>query len=375
MRRLLTELFAALTRLLKPLNMPLYLADCLPRQTPLPYAAVSVDPPGAEGPGRIELTGWVHSASAHQERLAWGDALLTCIPAQGLALRLEHSDVLLLRAKNVPIACEHGADALGLTIPLDLYVYEHPAPDCALNGVSLSGLDERIRILSIEEAAPALDVQTVPAPYGGSHLFSRTREKLDVTVRFLILAGTRAERLHALSLISGWANGGGLLTHTARAGQQLHVAATRLPTLPGDDPAREMALTLTAFASPWWETEQAFSVTTGDSAALAIPGTAEITPVDVTLTNTGSAAITAITLTTPLSRMDFAGLSLPAGGVFTLKTENGVLSAKIGQTGVMMHRTPDSDDLLLAPCGSMSGVSVTTDGTASAVFSARGRFA
>lgn len=71
--------------------------------------------------------------------------------------------------------------------------------------------------------------------------------------------------------------------------------------------------------------------------------------------------------------MTFAGLSLAPGKEFTLTWDGVVLAAMADGQSVLMNRTDDSSDLLLADGGVSTPVLVTADQAVTAEFSGRGR--
>ncbi len=126
MRRVLTELFSALTMVLHPLNMPLYLANSVPQKAAFPYATADIALPAPAAPGRVTLTAWSLSPDAHLLTLSWADALPACLPPQGLKLCLPHGTAVLYPSqKEAPQRLVSG-EALGLALPFDLQTY--PAP-------------------------------------------------------------------------------------------------------------------------------------------------------------------------------------------------------------------------------------------------------
>lgn len=246
--------------------------------------------------------------------------------------------------------------------------------DCALNGESLSGLDPRICVTDILESAPRLSLTTAARPGHGLHLLQAKRETLTVQIRFIVPVGDVTVRRAIVQQVNAWAAAGGVLTTCDRPGQQLHVVCQSLPAASALCWLDEMALTFCAVNPPFWEEEAPVSVEFSDDATLFLPGTAPEAPVEAAVTNEGGAALTTLTLSAGDTSMTFDGLSLPAGGVFTLTMEDGLLCARCDGEPVLLRRTDDSDDLMLLPCGEEGFVSVSADQLVTAVFSARGRY-
>lgn len=110
---MLTSLFQALISQLSPLDMPVYLVDCVPDGTAFPYVAAEVQPSlTGQDSGALTLTLWSHCDAANAERLAQADSLLSLLPARGVRLSLEEG-ALLLRLKE-PAVCVQDSAARGL---------------------------------------------------------------------------------------------------------------------------------------------------------------------------------------------------------------------------------------------------------------------
>ena len=246
--------------------------------------------------------------------------------------------------------------------------------DCALNGVPLSSVDERICVTDILESAPRLALTTASRPGDGLHLLQRKRESLAVQVRFILPVADVTLRRAIVQQVTAWAAPGGVLTTSDRPGQRLSVVCQALPAVSALCWLDEMMLTFCAMNPPFWEDASPVSVEFSDDATLTLPGTAPEAPVEAVVTNEGDASLTTLTLSAGITFMTFEGLNLPAGGVFTLTTEDGVLCARCDDTSVLLCRTDDSDDQLLLPCGEEGFLTVSADQPVTAVFSGRGRY-
>ena len=142
-----------------------------------------------------------------------------------------------------------------------------------------------------------------------------------------------------------------------------------------EDWTTPLTLAFTTTHCPWWEAQTPTAVSGSNALTLTVPGSADFTPVDAEITNTGSQPITLLSIQCGDSYMFFSGIDLPAGETLHLSTEDGVFSAKIGDESVLAMRSTTSDDLLLVPCGKACDLLVSTTGTIRAAFSARGRYA
>lgn len=245
---------------------------------------------------------------------------------------------------------------------------------CTLNGVSLDSLDPCIHITDLTELPPRQRIVTAPCIPGGLHVLQRVRESLTVRVRFLLRAYEPQARRAAMQKVFAWAEGGGVLTFSDRPGQQLQVVCDTLPGMSSLCWLDEMELSFTACRVPYWESAQPVTLSISDSGMLAVPGTAPSAPLTCQVVNLGAAPLTSLMLTAGDASMKFTGLSIAPGSAFTLGLRNGVLSAACSGESLLMHRTADSDDLLIAPCGADCPVSVEADQSVSATFVARGRY-
>lgn len=244
---------------------------------------------------------------------------------------------------------------------------------CALNGISLTALDDRICILDIREDAPKLHSSAFPLP-GGGQVLEAVRERLTIRVDFAIHEEIPIRRKTAVQAVLAWAMAGGVLTVSDRPGQQLTVACTELPCIACEDWTESMTIAFTTTHCPYWEAASAVSVTGTSTQTLTIPGTASSTPVDATIINTGTEDVTRVMIQCGASCIIFEDILLPAGGKIILQTKAGVLSAHIYGESILANRTAESADLLLVPCGKACTVWATALQPLKTTFSARGRY-
>ena len=246
--------------------------------------------------------------------------------------------------------------------------------DCTLNGVSLSGIYERICILDIIEDAPRMHETTLALHTGVQRVLARERQSISIRVRFAIHEERPAMRCFILQQIHDWAQQNGYLTLTARPGQQLHVRCTGLPNLSGNDWTEELSLIFTSTHSPYWED---YTVTSAQGTApvtVNVPGTAPSTPVEVILLNATAATVTQVTVTCGESHITFRDIALPSGGQLVISQVDGIFTAKLDGSSILHRRTMDSADALLVPCGKAVTMSVTASQALFAFYHVRGRY-
>lgn len=244
---------------------------------------------------------------------------------------------------------------------------------CALNGVTPESIDPALRVTDVTELPPRRRVATLVTPRHGLKLLSRVRESLTVRISFVIPEYDPARRRALLQKLHAWADPGGTLTTSDRPGQMLQVVCDTLPMLSSLAWSDVVNIDLTAYAVPFWVCAEETSVVTGDQGVLTLPGDAGDVPVSCRVTASGDAPVTTVNLLCGDTQMTFSGLTLSPGQTLTLDATGAHLSAAIDGQSVLMHRTGESADLLLACSGTPTPVAVTADGPVSAVFHARGR--
>lgn len=248
-----------------------------------------------------------------------------------------------------------------------------PRFSCALNGVTPESIDPALRVADLTELPPRRRVASVPTLRHGLQLLRRVRESLTVRLSFIIPVYEPARRRALLQKLHAWGDPGGLLTTSDRPGQQLQVVCDTLPMLSAMSWSDEIHMEFTACTPPFWEYAEETSVTTTGAATLLLPGDAEEIPVACEATNLGSEPLSTLTLSCGDTQMTFTGLSLAPGEALHLWLEDGLLHVTGGSESLLMCRTADSSDFLLADGGREEAVQVTGDQPVQAVFHGRGR--
>ena len=106
------------------LGLPLYAVDCVPDNAALPCLTLAIEAPLTPAhSGRVILTLWCHSGSAHADRLTYGDQLLTLLPPRGLWLDTGYETLLLTPEK--PVQPLYEKTVLGLRLIWKLQRYPH----------------------------------------------------------------------------------------------------------------------------------------------------------------------------------------------------------------------------------------------------------
>lgn len=246
--------------------------------------------------------------------------------------------------------------------------------DCALNGVLLSSLSQRISVLDIRESAPKVHQTALTLYPEGRQQLQLRRESLTVEVIFSVHEEKPYLRTRVLQRICEWAAPGGVLTATTHTDQQLTVICTGLPAVTGEDWTEKCTLTFQTTRCPYWEDAILSSVNGPGALPLYVPGTADHAPVNALILNASEEDVTRITLRAGSTQMTFEGITFPAGQLLLLNQTDGPLKVQITGESILHYRTADSDDALLVPCGKESTVYATADRSVTASFTARGRY-
>ena len=246
--------------------------------------------------------------------------------------------------------------------------------DCALDGVTLSSLNGRIRVTDVIEDAPRMNETSLPLHGGGQRVLRQTRQSISVRVHFAIQEEDVTLRSRVFGEILRWAMQGGYLTITTRPGQRLQVACTGTPDLSANDWTEALTLIFTSTFSPWWEDADVTSAKGTTAMSLAIPGNAASTPVEVVLINTSAVTVTWVTVTCGESHVTFEDISLPTGGQLVISQADGAFTAKLDGVSILHRRTMDSADELLVPCGGTVALSTEANTGLYAFYNVRGRY-
>ena len=250
----------------------------------------------------------------------------------------------------------------------------------ALDGVELSAIAPEIIVTDITHNAPVREIRASSIAGRNGKLYTRTvTSSTGVTVSFEIHTPDVRRRAAIMEDVQRWAMPGGVVTTSDRPDRVLRVVCESLPTVgSAKNWTGVCSVGFVAYAVPFWEDEtpSRVSITGNGRKSLFVTGFAAPAGVEAKVTNTGSGAISSVTLTAGETSMTFSGLALEAGQTMTLAHDaRGLLTARIGSTSVLDKRTAaSSDELELEPCRNAT-LDATTDGTASTTFEVRGRYA
>ena len=250
----------------------------------------------------------------------------------------------------------------------------------ALNDKQLDAVAADIMITDISYTAPIPQiVASALAGRNGMHVQGKTYGVASVTVSFEIHEANVSKRQEACKKIQGWARQGGWLTTNDKAGLRLRVECSALPeirsALRWTD---KLSVTFTAYDSPMWESifPEVMTLTgAANSAEQYMDGTADSTPVDVAVKNTGGTAIESVTVYAGDTVITLENVELGAGkSMYIGHTTEGFLYIRVDNASKLHRRTAESSDDLIVKCGHQSVFGYVCDGEASVTFTARGRY-
>jgi len=233
----------------------------------------------------------------------------------------------------------------------------------ALNGVWLDEIDSRIVISGIELGDGKENITAVDSAAGyGQRITARWRQTMDIVIRFRMLEHGKnvtglTERAQLLEMVNTWAANGGYLTLNYKPNRRVSVI---LAQPPGEgslwDYTKEFSLTFRAYAVPYWEDENANSVTFGGSAAsgsrsILIEGSAK-TQCDVELQNVSGMTINSCRIVIGENTMTFSSLGMGGSEALVIDHQDGLLRIRIrngsSYRSVMASRS-GADDFKVTP--------------------------
>ena len=253
----------------------------------------------------------------------------------------------------------------------------------SLGGVQLDGLDNRIIITGIDEAAGKDSITGVGSALGnGQRITNKKRDTLDVTVKFALnIRNTdMAAREELLEKVISWAAPGGWLRVGSRPGKQLMVTLAQAPGS-GDmfNWANDFTIVFRAYSVPFWMESNAVSVKSGTAAngsmTIEVPGNTE-TVAGATIENKSGKTINKLTLKVGDSEISFTDLNL--GGADTLYIEHttrpdiAFLKIRTGAGGSVMAKRSGANDLKVQP--GQNAITFTADRAVVVTVNVRGRY-
>lgn len=246
-----------------------------------------------------------------------------------------------------------------------------------MDGIPLAQVAPCARITDVIELSPSYTTDTKDfLGRHGSFLLRHQVKERRVRVQFALLTDDYAVRTAALSAIAAWAQGKWLQI-ADRPGQRLRVVCIEPPTTQSKRNWTALCeLTFSAFAVPFWEDGEGVSVlANGYSASLRFIGPGNVHGAPLRFRVTPSGTMTSVRFAGNGAEMAFSGLSVPAGAVFSIDCEDGLLTASWTARNstpapCLQCRTGDEGIPILP--GEINEISVQTDANAEIVAIAKG---
>lgn len=248
---------------------------------------------------------------------------------------------------------------------------------CALGGIGLLDVDERVYIDDIEEEI-SISQDTAKRPgYGQFPLNAPRRDSLIVTITFMVKERDRTARASVIQTVRGWAKEG-WLTLNIRPNQQLYVFCTKLPETKTFEWTERMEIQFTAYGEAYWQeivpvSVNAASAVSSDTRTIMPNGTqdcfleAEIKPSSGTLTSVSIAVGTQTLALSGLSVTKTAPLQIYYDALHLLHIESG------GSSLLSKRSAASADDIILA-AGQANTVILTFSRACTYTIKARGLY-
>lgn len=248
----------------------------------------------------------------------------------------------------------------------------------SLGGIQMDSLDEDLLILDIGYTSPDASIVSNRVANADGYDFNASYfEKNSVTITFELHIYDTAKRNAACQAVNAWAMAGGTLAVNDRPDQVL--LHTRCEKYASIESARNWTDPLTLVFSttyvPYWVSEEARTLTlfgSQPSGTLNMDGNIgnALVSVDVTATD----AFSSFQIKVGDSRLTMTGLSVPKNGKLVIDyiRDRYLRITANGSSALAKVNPSSSTDMLYAPCGSDSSVTIIANGKVTAAISARG---
>lgn len=248
----------------------------------------------------------------------------------------------------------------------------------SLNRINLDTIAPEIMILDVAYTAPMFTTQaSTLAARHGQIVHGRTIPTCGVTVTLEIHTQNISRRQAVAMAVQRWAMEGGELRVNSRPDQRLRVICDSAPVVPSDLKwTGKITIGFAASEIPFWEDDEATAVevAAGEEASLYVVGSADETPVSVSVKNESGQTVNSLTVTAGSTVFSFEELALADGETLDIGyDEHGFLYIRAGDVSKMDKRTPESSDELTIGQNAAVDISVTADAAVTATFEARGR--
>lgn len=246
---------------------------------------------------------------------------------------------------------------------------------CALGGIGLLDLDDRIYIEDIQEEV-SIDQETAKrAAYGMFPLNNPEHQSITVTVTFMIKERDRAARMAVIQKVRGWATKGWLTTNL-RTNQQLYVYCTQPPANETFDWTARMEIVFSAYGEAYWQ----------EIVPLAVSSTSAVSSATRTITPNGtqdcfleaeirpsSGTLTSVSIAVGAQTMTLSGLSVTnTAPLLIYYDERHLLHIESGGVSLLSKRSASSPDDIILTAGQTNTVILTLSRACTYTIKARG---
>lgn len=166
-----------------------------------------------------------------------------------------------------------------------------------MNGISLTGLDNRIHIVDVKEK-PTLSLTSEVLHRFGARISHRTRENLEVTIELFLKVKSAEDYANVVDAIHAWAVDG-YLQLSYRPYQRLDVVCTEFPGIESIQSWTEhLTLTFVAYYVPYWQATSQTKLTVNGSetrTSMHLAGS-QVTDMMARITNNGDSTCDALSI-------------------------------------------------------------------------------
>lgn len=250
-----------------------------------------------------------------------------------------------------------------------------------MNGISLTGLDDRIHIVDVKEKE-TLNISSASKFAFGKRVTSRKRESLTISLDLMLKVRCSDDYAAIIDKIHAWAVDG-LLELSYRPFQQINCICTALPGISSIYKwTTVITMEFTSYEVPYWEstgeTVAEVASSNNQDITINIPGSAD-TVLYGEIKNVSSSICNYIGITSSRGMFVFSALGLASGETLNISYNDAnllrleiVSSAGISRT-VYDKRTPESDDDIILKPGS-NRITLSATNNCKWTIKARGRW-
>lgn len=250
-----------------------------------------------------------------------------------------------------------------------------------MNGISLTGLDERIHIVDVRENE-TLNIASAAKSAFGKRVTFRNRESLTISIDLMLKVRCSDDYAVIIDKIHAWAVDG-FLELSYRPFQQIHCICTTLPGIASIHKwTSTLTLVFTAYDVPYWvatqDTVADVASSNNTTKTINVPGSRD-TALTGEVKNLGSDVCNTLSISSGNGTFSFDGLGLASGETLVISyTAEHILrlsivtDAGVSRTAYDKRTAQSDDDIILKPGANI--LTLTADTQCKWTISARGRW-